>query len=273
MAVAISNAKLCGGPELEKGRKEYGGSDMWWGLPKPPEIHQTKNLEMEGDAFMCILLVVHCSFRLPFPLLSSSSLFGNSQPLAFWEQETRLLVCLLVLMYCCYIAGIFTFPQIYYLFVHIFTASKQIQSIGMPCTSQSAQIPHHISLQQLYITSACCLVDRSIPLANLASSLHSSCCFISDFSVSKTLAFPLLTQYVYIAMSSILVFWKWVLSKDSLPALWGYSDPVLVCESCSSAPTGNTQDWVKPGISKMKCWVDFKKVFLNCFSADTEETL
>ncbi|KAH3767313.1 hypothetical protein Pelo_824 [Pelomyxa schiedti] len=25
------------------------------------------------------------------------------------------------------------------------------------------------------------------------------------------------------------------------------------------SPTGNTRDWVKPGISKMKCWVNFKR--------------
>ncbi|KAH3763892.1 hypothetical protein Pelo_4251 [Pelomyxa schiedti] len=64
---------------------------------------------------------------------------------------------------------------------------------------------------------------------------------------------------------------QWINQLELYQELWGYSDSVLIREACS-ALTGNALDWVKPGISKMKSWVDFKKVFLNRFSADTEET-
>ncbi|KAH3731332.1 hypothetical protein Pelo_17837 [Pelomyxa schiedti] len=83
---------------------------------------------------------------------------------------------------------------------------EEIQSIGMPCTSQSAQISHQISLRQLYIA--------------YSSTISKSCSisaffllFYPRFLYRKVLLFPLLTQYVSLGMMSILVICQWPLSK------------------------------------------------------------
>ncbi|KAH3767886.1 hypothetical protein Pelo_235 [Pelomyxa schiedti] len=155
MALATSNAKpgcvVTLNQKKGKERKSVGGSGLWRGLPKPPEIRQKRKIWIRKGTLSC---AYYLWFTVPstchHPLLSSSSPFGNSQPMAFLGADNKAFFFIVIVS--CHGGYFFPPPTLSQLSGFLQHYRFGLRLLSAKCCS--LVLKSMIQLQQFYLGSA-----------------------------------------------------------------------------------------------------------------------